>query len=105
MLMPKTLNGITIQWFSGITTQVEWLCRRQSLDRYAEDFQRHNHPMLMPKTVNGIAIQWFNGITIHVEWLCRRQSLDRYAEEIQRHNHPMVREEKFIKIYTSQSGD
>ena len=34
MVMPKTVNGITIQ--------VEWLCRRQSLGRYAEDFQRHN---------------------------------------------------------------
>jgi hypothetical protein len=29
---------------------------------YAEDTQRHNHPIAMPKTVNDITIQ--------VDWLC-----------------------------------
>jgi hypothetical protein len=58
MVVPQAFNGITIQ--------IEWLYRRQSLDRYAEDIQRHNHPMITPKT--------FNGTTIQVEWLYRRHS-------------------------------
>jgi hypothetical protein len=77
--MPKIFNDITVQ--------VEWLCRRHSLDRYAEDILRHNQPMVVP--------QAFNGITIQIEWLYRRQSLDRYAEDIQRHNHPMITPKTF----------
>jgi hypothetical protein len=47
MVVPKTVNGITIQ---------------------DEDIQQHNHPssMVMPKT--------FNGLTIQVEWLCQKLS-------------------------------
>jgi hypothetical protein len=98
MVVPKTVNGITIQW----------LCRRHStayqskLNVYAEHIQRHKHPklnvygehierrnhlnrMFMPKTLNGI--------TIKVEWLCRRDS--------QRHNHPIVRP-KTVKGITTK---
>jgi hypothetical protein len=67
MVMPKAVNGITIQ--------VEWLRRRDS--------QRDNHPMVMQKT--------FKGKSIQVEWLCRRQSqtlnIDVYAVEYVRHKH------------------
>jgi hypothetical protein len=86
MVVPKTVNGITIQW----------LCRRHStayqskLNVYAEHIQRHKHPklnvygehierrnhlnrMFMPKTLNGITIkETVNAITI--QWLGRRQS-------------------------------
>jgi hypothetical protein len=64
MFMPQTVSGLTIQ--------VDWLCR---LRHYHQRF------MIMPII--------FNGMIIEVEWLCRRQStalpakLNGYAEDVE----------------------
>jgi hypothetical protein len=74
-----TVFGITIQTYSTVQTTIKLNFYAELklngyaednqrhnhpiVNGYTEDSQRHNHPMVMPKTANGIIIQ--------VEWLCR----------------------------------
>ena len=67
MVMPKTVNGITIQWLcrrhstaynSKLNGYAEDIQRHNSkLNGYAEDIERHNHQIINGETIQ-LQVEW-----------------------------------------------